>query len=178
MSENIQVAQSYAKAIHELCLTPAVAAVWSKSLAFLAQVVKNPDMDRFLADISRPSEARTSGFLSVVSSELDAQAVNMVRLLGENGRLAILPEITAQFELLRAQAEQRMTATVVSAYPLTESEINNIKSALNKRLNRTIDLITETDDSLIAGAVIRAGDLVIDGSMRGGIQKLATQLSR
>jgi len=102
----------------------------------------------------------------------------MVRLLGENGRLAILPDIAAQFELLRAQAEQRMTATVVSAYPLTESEINNIKSALNKRLNRSIDLITETDDSLIAGAVIRAGDLVIDGSMRGGIQKLATQLSR
>ena len=178
MSENIQVAQSYAKAIHELCLTPAVADVWSKSLAFLAQVVKNPDMDRFLADISRPSEVRTSSFLSVVSSELEPQAINVVRLLGENGRLAILPEIAAQFELLRAQAEQRMTATVVSAYPLTESEINNIKSALNKRLNRSIDLITETDDSLIAGAVIRAGDLVIDGSMRGGIQKLATQLSR
>jgi len=178
MSENIQVAQSYAKAINELCTTPAEAAAWSKSLTFLAQVAKNPDMVRFLADISHPSEVRTSTFLSVVTSELDAQGINMVRLLGENGRLAILPEIETQFELLCAEAEKRITATVVSAYPLTESEINNIKSALNKRLNRTIDLITETDDSLIAGAVIRAGDLVIDGSMRGGIKKLATQMSR
>lgn len=178
MSENTQAAQSYAKAINELCSTPALADVWSERLAFLAQVVQDPDMARFLADIARPSEERTNRFLSVVSSELDPQAVNLVRLLGENGRLALLPEIAAQFALLRAQAEQRMTATVVSAFPLTESEINNIKAALNKRLNRSIDLITETDDSLIAGAIIRAGDLVIDGSMRGGIQKLATQLSR
>ena len=178
MSESIQVAQSYAKAVHELCTTPADSEAWSKTLAFLAAVVNDPDMARFLTDDARPSEARTQAFLSVVTDELNPQQINLVRLLGENGRLMQIPEIATQFEQLRAEAEQRMTATVVSAYPLTESEINQIKSALNKRMNRRIDLITETDDSLIAGAIIRAGDLVIDGSMRGGIQKLATQLSR
>lgn len=178
MSENIQVAQSYAKAVYEMCSTPEQASEWSNQLAFLTQVVENQDMHRFLADIARPSEERTRGFMSVVTDELSPSANNLVRLLGENGRLALMPEIAAQYELLRAAAEQRMTATVVSAFPLTESETNNIKTALHKRLNRTIDLITETDNSLIAGAIVRAGDLVIDGSMRGGVQKLATQLSR
>lgn len=178
MSENIQIAQSYAKAVHELCATAAQAGAWSQQLAFLAEVARNEDMVRYLNDDSRPSEARTQGFLAVVSSELDASATNLVRLMGENGRLGIMPAVTEQFEALRAQAEQRITATVTSAHPLTENEINHINAALNKRLNRSIDLQTQVDETLIGGAIIRAGDWVIDGSMRGGIEKLAAQLSR
>jgi F-type H+-transporting ATPase subunit delta len=178
MSENIQVAQSYAKAVNELCGSAELAAAWSKQLRFLADVVSNAQMQQYLGDVARSSEARTQGFLAVVSSELDAHALNLVRLMGENGRIGLLPEVAAQFELLRAEAEHRISATVVSAHPLTESEITHIKSALNKRLNRSIDLSTRVDATLIGGAVIRAGDLVIDGSMRGGIDKLATQLSR
>ncbi|OYV28655.1 MAG: hypothetical protein B7Z82_02170 [Halothiobacillus sp. 20-54-6] len=178
MSENIQVAQSYAKAVNELSMTANAAAAWSRQLQFLAEVVNNADMQRYLDDVSRASDARTRGFLAVVSSELDAHALNLVRLMGENGRIGLIPDVATQFELLRAEAEQRISATVVSAHPLTESEITHIKSALNKRLSRSIDLSTHVDTALIGGAIIRAGDLVIDGSMRGGIDKLATQLSR
>ena len=178
MSENIQVAQSYAKAVHELCAGAAAAEAWSAKLAQLATVANNPDMQRFLADISRSSAARTQGFLAVVASELDPAATNLVRLLGENGRLAMLPDIAQQFELLRDEAEQRLTASVTSAFPLTDSEIQQIKAALNRRLNRSIVLQQSVDASLIAGAVIRAGDWVIDGSVRGGIDNLATQMSR
>ena len=178
MSEHIQVAQSYAKAVKELCTAESSAALWSKQLKFLADVVAEPSMQRYLGDSARSSEIRTQGFLAVVSSELDAYGLNLVRLMGENGRIGPLPEVAVQFELLRAEAEHRVSATVVSAHPLTESEITQIKSALNKRLNRSIDLSARVDAALIGGAVIRAGDLVIDGSMRGGIDKLATQLSR
>lgn len=178
MSENIQIAQSYAKAVHELCSSSAAADTWSRQLGFLADVTNNADMAQYLNDVSRPSEERTRGFLAVVSTELDAAGVNLVRLMGENGRLGLFPSVAEQFETLRAQAEERITATVVSAQPLTENEINHINAALKKRLNRTIDLQTEIDNSLIGGAIIRAGDWVIDGSMRGGIEKLAAQLSR
>ncbi|HUX82802.1 MAG TPA: F0F1 ATP synthase subunit delta [Halothiobacillus sp.] len=178
MSEHIQIAQSYAKAVHELCTSAAQADVWSQQLSFLADVTRNEDMIHYLGDVSRPSEVRTSGFLAVVSSELDAAGVNLVRLMGENGRLSLFPSVAEQFEALRAQAEQRITATVISAQPLTENEINNITAALKKRLNRSIDLQAQVDSDLIGGAVIRAGDWLIDGSMRGGIEKLAAQLSR
>ena len=178
MSENIQVAQSYAKAVHELCANVPAAEAWSAKLAQLAMVAANPDMLQFLADISRSSAARTQGFLAVVASELDPAATNLVRLMGENGRLDMLPEIAQQFELLRDEAEQRITASVASAFPLTDTEIQQIKAALSRRLNRSIVLQQSIDASLIAGAVIRAGDWVIDGSVRGGIDNLATQMSR
>lgn len=178
MSENIQVAQSYAKAVHELCGGASVTESWSAKLALLATVAENPDMVRFLADISRSSATRTQGFLAVVASELDPAATNLVRLLGENGRLAMLPEIAQQFELLRDEAESRLTASVTSAFPLTDAEIQQIKAALSQRLNRSIVLQQSVDASLIAGAVIRAGDWLIDGSVRGGIDNLATQMSR
>lgn len=178
MSENIQIAQSYAKAVHELSTAAGSADAWSRQLALLAEVASNDDMVRYLNDVSRPSEERTKGFLAVVSSELDAAGVNLVRLMGENGRLSLMPAVAEQYEALRAQAEERVTATVVSAHPLSENEINLINAALKKRLNRSVDLHTEIDSSLIGGAIIRAGDWVIDGSMRGGIEKLAAQLSR
>ncbi|WP_407275780.1 F0F1 ATP synthase subunit delta [Halothiobacillus sp. DCM-1] len=178
MSENIQVAQSYAKAVHELCANVTAAESWSAKLAVLATVAENPDMARYLADVSRSSAERTQGFLTVAASELDPVATNLVRLLGENGRLAMLPAIAAQFELLRDEAEQRISASVTSAFPLTDNEIQQIKAALSKRLNRSVVLQQSIDANLIAGAVIRAGDWVIDGSARGGIDNLATQMSR
>jgi len=182
MAEDIQAAQSYAKAVHELCDGAAQAAAWSETLGFLANVAANAEMVEYLADDSRTHDERAAGFLAVVQPELKganaAQATNFVRLLGENARLALSPAIAEQFEKLREQTEKRITAHVVSAQPLSESEAVNIKSALSKRLNRDVELETEIDESLIGGAIVHAGDLVIDGSMRGGIAKMAGELSR
>lgn len=182
MAEDIQAAQSYAKAVHELCDGAAQAAAWSETLGFLANVAANAEMANYLADDSRTHGERAAGFLAVVQPELSganaAQATNFVRLLGENTRLPLLPAITDQFEKIREESEKRITAYVVSAQPLSESEAVNIKSALSKRLNREIELETEVDENLIGGAIIHAGDLVIDGSMRGGVAKMAGELSR
>ncbi|MFI9651673.1 F0F1 ATP synthase subunit delta [Guyparkeria halopsychrophila] len=178
MSENTTVAISYAKAVQDLSADAAQAKHWSETLAGLAAVAQNPDMVAFLGDDSRSRDARVAGFVKVVEDAVDKQALNLVRLLGENDRLDILPEVAAEFEKLRAEAERRIVASVVSAKPLTDEQSNQIKTALGKRLDRTVELETTVDEDLIGGAVIRAGDLLIDGSMRGELEHLAVQMSR
>lgn len=178
MAVDIQAAQSYAKAVHELCADTKQAAAWSETLAFLAAVARNEDMASYLSDDSRTHEERAEGFLAVVAPDVNDQAKNLVRLLGENTRLPLLPAVAEQFEKIREAAEKRIEAHVVSAKALTESEAVNIKSALSKRLDREVDLVSEVDENLIGGAIIRAGDLVIDGSLHGGLAKLASELGR
>jgi F-type H+-transporting ATPase subunit delta len=178
MSENTTVAISYAKAVHELCGDEAQARRWSEALAGLSAIAQNPDMQTFLGDEKRSRAERVAGFLKVVEDAVDEQAINLVRLLGERDRLDLLPEVAAEFEKLRAEADRRVVASVVSARPLTDEQSNRIKTALGKRLDRTVELDTTVDEDLIGGAIIRAGDLVIDGSMRGELEHLAVQMSR
>jgi F-type H+-transporting ATPase subunit delta len=178
MSENTTVAISYAKAVHDLCADAAQARRWSEALADLAAVARNDDMLAFLADEKRSRAERVAGFVKVVEDTVDERAINLVRLLGERDRLDLLPEVAAEFEKLRAEADRRVVASVVSARPLTDEQSNRIKTALGKRLDRTVELDTTVDEDLIGGAIIRAGDLVIDGSMRGELEHLAVQMSR
>ncbi|HSH84770.1 MAG TPA: F0F1 ATP synthase subunit delta [Guyparkeria sp.] len=178
MSNHTTVANSYAKAVHELCADEAQAKHWSETLAGLSAVAQNADMVAFLSDERRPQADRVAGFIKVVEDAVDERALNLVRLLGENGRLGLLPEVAAVFERLRADAERRIVASVISAKPLTDEQSNQIKTALGKRLDRAVELEATIDDNLIGGAIIRAGDLVIDGSMRRELEQLAVQMSR
>ncbi|HER35463.1 MAG: F0F1 ATP synthase subunit delta [Halothiobacillaceae bacterium] len=178
MSEDTTVANSYAKAVHDLCADSTQAKHWSEALAGLSAVAQNADMVAFLGDEKRSRSERLAGFVKVVEDAVDQQALNLVRLLGERDRLDLLPEVASGFEALRADAERRIVASVVSAKPLTDEQSNQIKTALGKRLDRTVELETTVDEDLIGGAVIRAGDLVIDGSMRGELEHLAVQMSR
>ncbi|HHQ69055.1 MAG TPA: F0F1 ATP synthase subunit delta [Halothiobacillaceae bacterium] len=178
MSEQTQVAMSYAKAVYELCDSAGQTKTWSETLNNLAQVAEHAEMSAFLGDDSRPKEARANGFLKVVGDSLEGQALNLVKLLGEKDRLSLLPEIAKQFDELVANVEKRIVAYVTSAQPLTSEQSNQIKSALGKRLDRTVEIEATVDESLIGGAIIRAGDLVIDGSMRGELEQLAVHMSR
>jgi F-type H+-transporting ATPase subunit delta len=106
------------------------------------------------------------------------ELANFVRVLQANGRLVLLPEITLQFDELRAEAEGTVEAEVVSAFDVSADEQSRIKTALAKRLNRQVTLTTRVDRALIGGVVIRAGDMVIDGSVRGRLQSLANALEQ
>jgi len=178
MSDHTTVANSYAKAVHDLCADEAQAKHWSETLAGLSAVAQNADMEAYLGDEARSGAERSAGFIKVVEDAVDEKALNLVRLLGERDRLDLLPEVAAEFEKLRAESERRIVASVVSAKPLTDEQSNQIKTALGKRLDRTVELETTVDEDLIGGAVVRAGDLVIDGSMRGELEHLAVQMSR
>jgi F-type H+-transporting ATPase subunit delta len=96
--------------------------------------------------------------------------------LAENHRLYTIPEIATIFEELRKEAEKSVQAQIISAYPITDAQRNSIAKGLKAKLNRDVVLECAVDESLISGAIIRAGDLVIDGSARGQLAKLATTL--
>ena len=108
----------------------------------------------------------------------DKQGTNFLKVLLENGRLSVLPEIAAHFEALKAKIENSVDATVTSATKLSKKQVQKIAAALKKRLGRDVRIETEIDVSLIGGAVIRAGDVVIDGSLRARLEGLATALTK
>jgi F-type H+-transporting ATPase subunit delta len=122
----------------------------------------------------REQRSRTPG----AARKLDTDAANFIRLLSENRRLVLLPEIAALYEALRANAESRIEAEVVSASEVSADQIKTIAAALTKRLGREVNIATRIDPALVGGIVIRAGDLVIDGSVRGKLRLLATHLNR
>jgi F-type H+-transporting ATPase subunit delta len=102
---------------------------------------------------------------------------NFIRLLANNKRLAVLGEIYALFEQLKSQKEMSVDVEVASAFALTDDQANKLAEALKRKLGREVNLTSTEDKSLIGGVVIRAGDLVLDGSVRGKLAKLAETLN-
>jgi F-type H+-transporting ATPase subunit delta len=109
---------------------------------------------------------------------LNERFVGYLSVLAEYGRLVLLPEITALFRDLRAEAEKRLRVRVVSAVGLDDEQSSRLRDALARRFEREIELTNEIDPKVIGGAVIYAGDEVIDGSLRGRLHKLASSLAR
>ena len=105
------------------------------------------------------------------------EGANFVRLLVENHRLMLLPEIVTQFEARKAETEKRVDATVISAFPLEDAQLKLLSESLKRKFGREVKLTAQTDKSLVGGIVIHAGDVVIDGSVRGRLAELATHLS-
>ena len=171
MANESMAARPYARAVFELAEERGDYDTWSGRLAFWAAVVADEGMRDRLAEPGATEEER-AGLIEQVSEGLDEESRSLLLLLAENERLVALPEIHEQFEQLRREAEGEIEAHVVSAYELDESQSSRIAEALGARLSRKIRLTSEVDPELIAGAVIRAGDLVIDGSVRGRLADL------
>jgi F-type H+-transporting ATPase subunit delta len=112
----------------------------------------------------------------VGGANFNAGMQNFVRVLAENHRLPLLPEIAAQYEELRAAVENTVDVEVTSAVALDAAQSENLKRALNARLKRQVRMQNSVDASLLGGAIVRAGDLVIDGSLKGRLERLATDL--
>lgn len=171
------IARPYARAAFAVANEAEDLEGWSERLALLAAVAAD---ERVAGAIRAPrvSRADRAGVvIRICDDHLDDAARNLVRLLAHNGRLEALPELARQFEALRAEAEGRVEARVRSATKLTKKQQERIAAALEKRMARTITLQCEVDESLLGGAVIRAGDLVIDGSLRGRLERLASRLA-
>ncbi|OOG27873.1 F0F1 ATP synthase subunit delta [Thioalkalivibrio denitrificans] len=178
MSELTTLARPYAKAVFEAAQAAGNLAGWSDQLGFMAAVAHDPAMRVYLDNPRLTRESAAQTFISVCEGHIDGQGKNLVRMLADNGRIGLLPEIAALFEVMRAGAEGKVEAKVVSARPVADEQKAEIAAALRKRLGRDVELVCEIDENLIGGAVIRAGDLVIDGSMRGRLERLAASLSR
>lgn len=178
MTERTTLARPYAEAVFRLASGHKALKPWSEMLQLAVAVMQDPQVAA-LAENPRVPRARfVEFFLDVCGKRLDKGGSNFIRLLSENHRLPLLPEIAALYEALRAGAENRIEAEVISAYEVSETQLKAIAGALKRRLGRDIDLTTRIDTALVGGIVIRAGDLVIDGSVQGKLHALATHLNR
>lgn len=179
MSEITTVARPYARAIFEYALAHHQLDAWSKILSALAQVMEDKEAVAFLLHPQSPLAARLELLDAVVwqaSTEAHSPAHELLGLLCENKRLNLLVEIRAIFETLRQEAEQKITVNVESFGALSNAQQQDLIQKLSQKLNRQVELEIKTNPELLGGAVIRAGDLVIDGSVRGRLEKLATSL--
>jgi len=175
--ERRTLARPYAEAVFRLALERKTLKAWSEMLQLAATLAADPQVAALTDNPRVPRERFVAFFLDVAGKKLDKDAANFIRLLSENHRLALLPEIASLYELLRAQTEGRVEAEVISASVVSDAQLKDIAAALKKRLGRDIDLSTRIDPALIGGIVIRAGDLVIDGSVQGKLRALATHLN-
>jgi F-type H+-transporting ATPase subunit delta len=170
------IARPYARAAFEYARSKKAVPQWSEQLALLAALVQDGRLQSMLHNPKLTRPERAALLVKVGDKKLDEAARNFVSLLASNNRLDVLPEIAAQFERLRAEQESTLEVQLVSAQNVPKAEQEAIVKALEKRFGKKVELQTEKDESLIGGAVIKAGDLVIDGSIKSRLQKLATAL--
>lgn len=177
MAERATIARPYAKAAFEYARAANALAAWSQGLRIAAEIVADPRVAELLND-PRWAAADLAGLiLEAAGAKLDPAMQNFVRVLAENHRLVLLPEIAAHYEAARAQVENTVDVEVVSAVALDAAQAEKLRQALNTRLRRQVRMQNSVDASLLGGAVIRAGDLVIDGSLKGRLERLGTELT-
>jgi len=172
VADQSTAARPYARAIFEMARDSGRFEEWSGRLAFWSALVSNPEMSQRLDAPGLTCQDRAGMIETVIGDELDDEGRNLLRLLAENDRLAVIPDIQQIYEGLRAEAEGEIEATVTSAFELGDEQRDRIAEALGKRLNRKVRIVSTVDKELIGGAIIRAGDLVIDGSLRGRVEKM------
>jgi F-type H+-transporting ATPase subunit delta len=141
-----------------------------------AEIVADPRVAAFTKDPTWSAADLVSSITEAAGDKLNAGMQNFVRVLAENHRLLLLPEIAAHYEAFRSEVENTIDVDVVSAVALNSAQAEKLKAALAKRLKRSVRMQNSVDPGLLGGAVVRAGDLVIDGSLKGRLQRLATEL--
>jgi F-type H+-transporting ATPase subunit delta len=176
MAEPSTVARPYAEAAFRLASGANALPKWSEMIGALARVAEDP---RVRAAIANPtfSDAQAAGvFISILGGKLDGPAENLVRVLAENNRLELLPEIHLQFEVLKNEREGVLEAEVQSAFELSDAQLKDIVQRLEKKTGRKVRAHVSVDRELIGGVRLVLGDKVIDGSARAQLAALETAL--
>jgi len=176
MAELSTLARPYAKAVFELARDGNTLAEWSALLSGLAGAVRDPGV---AAAIGHPAVGRgqlADVLVQAMGGKATAEGRNLLRLLSEYDRLRLAPAIAAQFEALRAEHERRVDVRIATAVAVEPAQRQALAAAVQKKLNRDVKVEWTVDPSLIAGAEIRAGDTVIDGSISGELARLRQAL--
>lgn len=176
MAESNSVARPYGIAAFRQAQEEGRVAEWGEMLELLVLVARDPTMRGLIASPKVDDQQLAELVVDVCGERLSKTGRNLVRILAENERLGHIPEIAAVFDQERARAEGRSKVEVISAFELTEEQRRAIGESMSKRLGTEVDMSVDVDDSLIGGVLIRAGDLVIDASLRGRLQQLGQSL--
>ncbi|MEJ2180297.1 MAG: F0F1 ATP synthase subunit delta [Gammaproteobacteria bacterium] len=177
MAEKSTIARPYAEAVFALAKDQSKLKQWSDMLNAAAIVATNADMQAMISNTNVDKAQLANLILDVCGSKFSAEGKNLVKLLAENRRLPMLDEIAAQYEELRAEEEKTIDAEVVAPFEVSAAQQKQIAEKLKARLGREVTLSCRVDPTLLGGAIIKAGDLVIDGSTKGQIQKLSIELT-
>ena len=177
MADIASIARPYAKAIFELAQEAADFASWKTALAQLSSIAQDQEFSSLLTNPQVSSEQVSELLLDLSKSALPQGGENFLRLLVSNGRVEVLPEIEQQFSQLVSSAENTLVAHVATAIALTDEQKSGLSKALEQRLNAQVSIEETVDPELLGGAIIRCGDLVIDGSAKGRVEKLAVALA-
>lgn len=171
MSELTTVARPYAIACFDFAIEKSAIDAWQAMLIFAAEVSKNDDMHQFLSG-SLAAETATDVFNKVCGEQLNEYGQNFIKILAQNNRLTLLPEISSMFNALKIDRENQVNVDVTSAAVLSDVHLKKLVAALEKRFNRKVQLNCSVDPTLIAGFIVKAGDTVIDGSVNSQLNRL------
>jgi F-type H+-transporting ATPase subunit delta len=177
MAELSTLARPYARAAFEYARDNGQLSLWAEQLATAAAVAADNSLKIALNDPSLTAEQQAKTLCDVCGDALGAEARNFVAVLAANKRLALLPEIYSLFAQYKADQEKTVDVEVVSAFDLADETRDKLVAVLGKKLERQVEVRTSTDKGLLGGVLIRAGDLVIDGSIRGRLNKLAAAMN-
>ncbi|MGL9769207.1 MAG: F0F1 ATP synthase subunit delta [Sodalis sp. (in: enterobacteria)] len=175
MSELITIARSYAKAVFDFAVEHQAVAHWRAMLTFCTEVSRNEQFTELLLGTVAPAKLAKT-FIAICGEELDADCCNLIWVMAENNRLNILPDVLEQFIFLCTAQEGVVKVDLISTNTLKKEQLLKISAAMERRLSRKIKLNCKVDKSIVAGVVIRVGDVVIDGSVRGRLERLADVL--
>lgn len=178
MASTSTIARPYAKAVFDVAREARDFAGWQAQLELLAQIAADARVRVVLGDPKVDAKAVAALVQGVAGDKLSPVGRNLVAMMAERKRLAVLPEVLAQFVALRRDAEKTVEVELVTASPADAATQARFANALEKKLGRKVELKNRTDAALIGGALVKAGDMVIDGSVRGRLERLANQLAK
>jgi len=177
MAELNTVARPYTKAAFEHAVDKGNLDQWSEMLVTAAAVTQHETMTQVLGNPGLTSEQKAEAMINVCEEQMDDTAKNFMVLLAENQRLALLPKISEQFDQLKASQQQSVEVNVTTAFDLGEQQQQKLTQALSSKLGREVSLTTDVDKSIIGGVIVRTEDMVIDGSIRARLAKLAEAMN-
>ncbi|GAB1148544.1 F0F1 ATP synthase subunit delta [Shewanella algae] len=175
MAELTTIARPYAKAAFDFAVEHQAVENWAEMLDFAAMVSENESMKPLLAG-SMSSNKLAALFINICGEQIDEHGQNLIKVMAENGRLEVLPAVSQLYAEFRHEWAKEVEASVVSATELSSEQQQQISVSLEKRLARKVKLNCSVNAELIAGVIIKAGDLVIDGSIRGKLNRLSDKL--
>ncbi|AOT10090.1 F0F1 ATP synthase subunit delta [Pseudoalteromonas luteoviolacea] len=175
MSELTTIARPYAKAAFELAVEKGTVEAWNEMLFFAGQVTSDEQVQTLLSSLATQAE-QSEIIIKLCAEQLDEQGQNLIKLMAENERLSAVPAVADLFAEFKAEYDKEIDVNVVSATELAQEQQDKLGAALEKRFARKVKLNCSIDETVVSGLVIKAGDTVIDGSVRGKLDRLAVSL--
>ena len=178
MAELATLARPYANAVFEVAKQEDRLDLWSRSLAVLVRTLQEPEIQPLIASPIHSPAKKAIALTDILGDRLSESVRRLVHVLAENRRLELLPEIQEGFEAKLEEEQRTLTVEITTAVDLTDEEKKQFTDTLQQRFQRDISLATLVDSTVLGGALIRAGDTVLDGTVRGKLEKLRNQMQR